>query len=465
MDVFIARHAIFDRSLSVLGYELLFRSCVSERAGVTDDTSSTLQVLANALLSSGLHTVCSSSPVFLNFGREMLTSQWTSLFPPQSVVIEILETVRPDREVIEACRTLRNMGYLLALDDVVEERVDEELVDLVNFVKIDFRQTTKQAQRALAEKYHARGKLVLAEKVETHEDFTWASEVGYDYFQGFFFAKPTLLKGRQIPNMKVNALRLLRESQSADLDFHRLEKVIKCDVSLTYKLFRYVNAALFARARPISAIREALVAMGELDIRRWITLVTLPDLAVGGIRELVTHALIRARFCETLASAAGILHSSDAFLVGMFSLLDALVDRPLADVISELSLPEGIAKPLLDQHDKSKVATVYRIALRYEAGEWEQVTSLVETIGLTSRLIPGIYFEAINWSNHTFGVLGAGSSGPSQNTVQQPRLPGSSDLLAMRKALVNGQHRPKSDPSGDLQFNSSQRRGRQILPD
>jgi c-di-GMP-related signal transduction protein len=435
VDVFLARHAIFDRNISLFGYELLFRSCVSETANVTDDTSSTLQVLANSLLSSGLHTVCCNAPVFINFGKEMLTSQWTSLFPPQSVVIEILETVEPDQDVIEACGKLREMGYLMALDDIRDEHTASRLVELATFVKVDFRQTSKELQRKLAEKYHATGKYLLAEKVETHDEFQWAYEAGYDYFQGFFFAKPALLKGRHLPNVKVNALRLLTEGQKEELNFQRLENIIRCDVSLSYKLFRYANAALFARAKPVSTVRDALVAMGELDIRRWITLATLGELGAGAIRELVVHALVRARFCETMATAAGLLRAGDAFLVGMFSLLDALVNRPLGEVLAELALPEHISSALLREDDKSKIGAIYRIALQYEAGEWGEVTSLVRPLGLSKQLIPGIYLEAIRWSNETFKVVGQDLAAAGGRDAKQPRVPGASDLLAMRRAV------------------------------
>lgn len=436
MDVFLARQAIFDRTASLFGYELLFRSSPANTARVIDDSSSTLHVLANSLLTSGFQSVSSGAPVFVNFGKEMLTSDWTSLFPPQSVVIEILESVRPDPEVIEACLKLRSLGYRIALDDVFEEEGNADLVELAHFVKIDFRQTTTEAQRRLAQKYHRLGKYLLAEKVETHAEFESAREAGYDLFQGFFFAKPTLLKGHQIPNLKVNALRLLSESQRSDLNYPSLENIIKSDVSLTYKLFRYVNSALFARAKPVSAIREALVVMGELDIRRWITLATLPDLGAGQIRELVLHALVRARFCEALADAGGILRSGDAFIVGMFSLLDALVNRPLAEVLAELTLPEHLCKAMLDPSDSSKVANVFRIALHYEAGEWTEVSSRVARLGLSEQAVSGIYVEAINWSDQIVKLIDRGTGSRPEGIAGVARTSSASDLMAMRKAIT-----------------------------
>jgi c-di-GMP-related signal transduction protein len=344
VEVFVARHAILDRNLSLFGYELLFRSCERNNSDITDDSSCTLQVLANALLSSGLDSITGDKLAFINFGQELLTSDWTSLLPPSSVVVEILETVRPEPEVIDSCLRLHKSGYTLALDDVTAAVQEKgKLLDVADLVKVDFRATSRDEQLHLANFFRASKKRVLAEKVESHADFTWAYEAGYDFFQGFFFAKPALLRGQHIPGVKINALRLLKEIGQPEFDFERLIDVIKCDVSLTYKLFRYVNSALFGRRQEIRSINEALLMLGEVGIRRWIALATLPALATDTPHELMVHALVRARFCELLAGKA----HQQAFLVGLLSLLDAFVERRLREILPELSLPEQVNNALL----------------------------------------------------------------------------------------------------------------------
>ena len=438
MEVFVARHAIFDRNLGLFAYELLFRSCQRNSAEVTDDTASTLQVLANSLLSSGLEELVCNSPVFINFGQELLTSKFTSLFPPKSVVVEILETVTPSPEIITSCENLKKMGYLLALDDVVGERRNDQLIEVANFVKVDFRGTTREEQLRISQSLHARGKRLVAEKVETHEEFAWACEAGYDYFQGFFFAKPTLLRGQHVPSAKVNSLRLLRELQHPELDFTRLENVIRCDISLTYKLFRYVNSALFNRSKAISSVKDALVVMGELDIRRWITLATLPGLAAGSTRELMVHALVRAKFCEMLAEAAGVNPPADAFLVGMFSLLDALVDRPLSEIVVELNLPAVIRAALLGTSGLTGVSIVYEIALRYEAGDWNTLDVLTKQMFLQGHVVANLYLQSIRWSNDMFSLVGAeppDPAGAAKHPDSELKIP--QGLLAMRSTLEN----------------------------
>lgn len=406
VDVFIARHAIFDRSCSRFAYELLFRSCQANACESNDETSSTLTVVSNTLLSFGLSTVSGNSPIFINFGRDLLTSTWTSLFSPSSVVIEILESVQPDPEVLAWCTKLREMGYVLALDDVIDESAGP-LADLATFVKVDFRQTTREQQRALAETFLSRNKLLLAEKVESHEEFRYALELGYHYFQGFFFARPSLMQARQIPTLKMNALRLLRELNSEELDYSKLEKLIKCDVSLSYKLFKYVNSALFSRRRQISSVHEALMTLGELNARRWITLATLPSLTDGSSSELTAHALVRARFCEAVAEAAGLQSAAQTFTIGLFSLLDALMNRPLPEILAELNLAQIVTDPLLGvMNDENLAAVVFRAAKAYEEGNWEDLLLIGEHLHLPTEVMADCYLSAIRWSSEMLEIAG-----------------------------------------------------------
>lgn len=427
MDVFIARQAILNRHLDLFAYELLFRPCNQNYAGVSDDSASTLQVLSTTLLSAGLSILSDQTPVFINFGREMLLSGWSSLLPPSVVVIEILESVQSDPEVLAACIALKEKGYALALDDVTETS-PPEFLKIVDIIKVDFRATSAETQAKLVREHKGSGRRLLAEKVETREEFERAKQLGFEFFQGFFFSKPLLLQGRQMPAMKGSVLKLLTELGSPDINFGRLEALIRCDVSLTYKLLRYVNSALFGRRKPLSAILPALVAMGELDIRRWIVLATLLDLS-GTTQVLARHALLRARFCESLATAAGSSSPGDAFLMGMFSLLDALVHRPLPEALKELALPADMVGPLLGQESRSKNAASLTLAKSYEAGDWRGVDSCAGQLGVPQEKVAGIYFEAVEWVSK---VLAASGSTPS---LPAPRDQPVKDLLALNRAV------------------------------
>ncbi len=451
MDVFVARHAILDRDLKLFGYELLFRSCNREGpGGGQDDTKTTLQMLANSLLSCGLQGISCNAPVFINFGRELLTSDWTSIFPPKSVVIEILESVQPDSEVVVACLALKKMGYMLALDDVIGSPRDGMLAHLADFVKVDFRATSREEQLSLAHALKRVGKKIIAEKVETHDEFQFAIEAGYELFQGFFFAKPTLLRGRHIPNGKLNAMRLLKELQCPDLDLLKIEEMVKCDVALSYRLFRYVNSALFSRRLEITSIRHALMVLGDIGIRRFLTLATLPGLGSGTARELISHALVRAHFCEVLAEQVKPGNAQDAFLIGLFSLLDALVDRPLAEVLPELSLPKHIASAMLDKGEESTLARIYRASLAYETGDWKQLQAELAVFSLAHKATTDAYLDSIAWSADRCQEIGlpseAGVDGLQSLGIEASTM---ESLVAMEKALTGLQVKVESEvPAG-----------------
>jgi EAL and modified HD-GYP domain-containing signal transduction protein len=246
MDVFVARQPIFDRKGQLYAYELLFRSDgVHNAFDGTNAISATTQVIANSLFAIGIENILCDKKAFVNFDRTLLLSGLHTLLPPETLVVEILESVEPDTEIVTACRTLCRQGYTIALDDFVSHPRFEPLTQLAKVMKIDFRATPHSEQERLLGTYQPLGMAMLAEKVETREDFEWARDAGYDLFQGYFFARPRLLKGYQVPAAKITCMRLLAEMQKSTLDFRCLEMLISQDVSLSYNLLQYVNSALF----------------------------------------------------------------------------------------------------------------------------------------------------------------------------------------------------------------------------
>ena len=299
MDVFVARQPIFDRARELYAYELLFRSDDEHNEFPTSETdSATTQVIANTLLTIGLQNVACGKKAFLNVDRDLLMGGLHSILPQETIVLEILESVEPSDELIAACRELSQQGYILALDDFVGHPRFEPLTQIASLIKVDMRNTTRPEQERMLQTYRPRGISMVAEKVETQEEFEWARTAGYDYFQGYFFARPTVLKGHQIPASKMNCLRLLREMQNTDLDYVQLQSIISQDVSFSYKLLRYVNSALFAGYEETHSISYSLARLGDDAIRHWVALVALPVLAKDKPGELVTHSLLRARFAR-----------------------------------------------------------------------------------------------------------------------------------------------------------------------
>ena len=395
MDVLVARQAIFDRERRVYGYELLFRSQAARNEfDGTEGGLATQQVLANSLLVIGLDNLVGTKKAFVNFGRGPLLQGWHTSLPAENTVIEVLETVEPDAEVVEACRKLREQGYQIALDDFVFRPGYEPLLDVADLLKIEIQNLPRPEQKLLIHSSKARGLQLLAEKVETYEEFEWAKQAGYDYFQGYFFARPVIMRGRKIPAAKVHCLRLLQEVQRPELDFERLEMLILEDVSLSYQLLRYVNSPLFALTSSIRSIRQALLFFGETELRKWIVLATLARTADDKPGELIRHSLVRARFCESVAKSAQKGLEQSAFLTGLFSLLDALIDRPLEETLSGMCLAPEITAVLSGQAPESDpLAGVFQLARAYEVADWPRVEEIARQLGVPVAGLGEVYWR------------------------------------------------------------------------
>jgi EAL and modified HD-GYP domain-containing signal transduction protein len=401
MDVLVARQAIFDRDRRVHGYELLFRSQSGQNEfDGTEGGLATRQVLANSLLVIGLENLVGGKKAFVNFGRGPLLQGWHSSLPPASTVVELLEDVEADDEVVEACRKLRKQGYQLALDDFVFHAGCERLLDVADLVKIEIQSMPRPEQKALVRSYRAKGLQTLAEKVETHEEFEWARAAGYDYFQGYFFARPVIVRGRKIPAGKLHCLRLLQEAQRPELDFDRLEALILKDVSLSYQLLRYVNSPLFALTNRIRSIRQAMLFFGEIELRKWIALATLARTAEDKPSELILHSLVRARFCELLAQSVQRGLEQSAFLMGLFSLLDALIDQPIEETLAEMNLAPEIAAVLNGQAaEDDALARVYQLTRAYEVADWARVEERAGQLSIPTSSLGEAYCGAAGWAH------------------------------------------------------------------
>jgi EAL and modified HD-GYP domain-containing signal transduction protein len=407
MDVFVARQAILTRHKDVYGYELLFRSDPAVNSfDRTDSSSATRQVIANTLFSAGLEGILCGKRAFINFDRKMLLDGSCTILPKETLVVEVLETVEPDDEVLAACARLSESGYAIALDDFVHAPKFERLIENVRFIKVDLRSTGRAEQKRLVRTYGRQGVRMLAEKVETLEEFEWARSIGFDYFQGYFFTKPAILRGRQIPVSKFSCLRLLQEAQEREIDFGKLCELIKDDVSFSYKLLHYTNSALFSRQSEIRTIDRALMVLGEDGIRRWAAMAALPGLASDKPHELIVQSLLRAQFAERLGRAAGMETAPQCFMMGLFSLIDALLDRSLEYALGQIKLAPPVEQVLLGTADPdSRMAAAYELIRGYEEGDWRTVTELAGRLGLHPAQAGEIYVESAQWVSEALGAL------------------------------------------------------------
>lgn len=396
MDALIARQAIFDRQRNMHGYELLYRSNTSSNAfDGTEADDATMQVLSNMLLSIGQESLLSGKKAFVNFDHRLLAAGMHKSLPRESIVVEILETVEPTPDLIALCQGIARDGYTLALDDFTDDIPFEPLTRIAGVIKVDMRLTSRAEQERLLRRYKPRGVLMLAEKVETYAEFEWARRAGYDLFQGYFFARPVMVRRQQIPAGLTACLQLLRELRPTDLDFGRIERLIRDDVSLSYKLLRYANSAAFHQCAKIESIPAALLRIGESNVRRWVSLATLPKLAANKPSELVTLSLVRAHFCERLATLAGMKNADQAYLMGMFSLLDALLDQPLDEALQSVDLGEAITQALLGiDGSGTALGGLYKLTLSYEMADWDEVRAISERYGISSSAVGSAYIDS-----------------------------------------------------------------------
>jgi EAL and modified HD-GYP domain-containing signal transduction protein len=399
VEVLIARQAIFDSQRNLYGYELLFRSDASRNEfDGTEAAAATMQVLSNTMLSAGAETLTGGKKSFVNFDHRLLAENMHLTLPRESLVIEILETVAPTADLLALCQSIRRQGYTLALDDFADAPAFAPLARIADVIKVDLRLSSRAQQEKMLRTYKPRGVQMLAEKVETYDEFEWARRAGYDLFQGYFFARPEMMRRQEIPTMITTCLRLLREVQRPEPDFRRLERLIREDVSLTYKLLRYANSALFARG-DIRSIQTALLTLGEDHIRRWVTLATLPRLATNKPGELLKLSLVRARFCERLAELAHSDGANQAFLAGMFSLLDALIDQPLEEALRAMNLGEKVTEAVLGTGpEKDLLSGLFRLVCCHERGDWEELAYLSQQCGISTAAIGEAYLESTVWA-------------------------------------------------------------------
>ena len=400
----------FDRDLRVCAYELLYRSCRNGCARAPDPVLATTQVLSESLLGFGLDALLGGKLGFVNFPRELLVGELPFPLPKTALVIEILESVVPDAEVVEACRRLQAQGYLLALDDVGPTTPTLSLADLVRFIKVDFAATTSAERRRLVRRYGRLGCSMLAEKLESRADFLCAQHEGFDRFQGYFFAKPVILARQEILVSKFNHLRLLAEIQRPELDFKRIEDLLKGEVGLCHRLLRYLNSARFGLCARVTSIHRGLTLLGEEHVRRWVALAALPALAADKPDQLVETAVVRGEFCELLAPHLGLgSRRSELFLMGMFSLLDVMVGRPLEEILDEIGLPDDIRDVLVGKPDPSgRLHLLHRLVTTYEQGDWCRVALAAEELGLPPESVSDLYLEAVRRHQAAFGSRSPG---------------------------------------------------------
>ena len=389
----VGRQPIYSRDLEVYGYELLFRGADDdEEARFTDGDAATSQVIISAFHEIGMREVVGGRLAFVNVTRGFIVGEYPLPVPVEDVVLEILEHVEPDSEVLAGISGLIDRGFTIALDDFVLNDTTAAFLDLAHIVKIDVDAQPRDDVRRLIDTLRQRKLKIVAEQVQTIEDFEDCVELGFDLYQGYFLSRPKIVRGRRIGSSRMTILRLLARLMDPASELDELEELIAQDVTLVYRLLRLINSTKYAMPRRIESVRETLVYLGREQVRNLAGLFVLSRFD-DRPHELVVSAMVRGRMCELLAQADGLRGSEAFFATGMLSTLDALLECPMEQAVAEVNLSEAIERALLER--EGELGEALSCVLAYERGEWEHVAFR----DLDAGAIKDAFLGAVSWAD------------------------------------------------------------------
>lgn len=392
-NILLARQPIYDHSLNLFGYELLFRPPHPSNWQWDGDVA-TSQLVVNAFAEIGIDKVCENRPSFINFTRKWLISP--PPFDARHVTVEVLEDVEPDAEVIKGVTQLHRAGFTIALDDFQFHPKWEPLLELASIVKIDVLTQSKEQIRALVDQLAPYDVQLLAEKVEDYPMLEFCKELGFRYFQGFFLCRPQNIHGDTLPTNKIVVMRLLAELQDPESSVSRLEDIITSDIGLSTKILRVCNTAHYRSMSKIDSIRRAVVLLGMHTLRQWASLIALSRMS-DKPSELICLTLSRAKMMELLAKATGKPNPETYFTVGMFSFVDAYFDQPKEKLLNSLPFNAEINDALL--HFNGDTGKMLRNVIALEQGNWDQINwQHLDEAGIAEYLFEQAYLESLAWA-------------------------------------------------------------------
>ncbi|MDG4813575.1 EAL domain-containing protein [Hydrogenovibrio sp. 3SP14C1] len=391
VDIYIGRQPIFDCSANVCAYELLFRSGDGQNsAQILGGDHATAQVMLNLFGDMGLKNVVGDHKAFINFTEGLLVNENQPFFPPNQVVIEVLEDVKASPEMIECLRNLRKSGYKIALDDYIFNPELAEFEACADFIKVDILEVGPKKLKEHIGRLKDQGIKLLAEKVETREQFEFCQKIGFDLFQGYFFAKPKILQGRSLASNKLAIIQLLAQVYDPEVDMSALSATISQDVALSQKLLKFVSAV--DNRSQLSSIHDAVLRFGLNRLQSWASMLVLSKADDKPV-ELFNTSLIRAKFCELVGAQVGDYSKDSYFTVGLFSTLDALMDTPLETLLAELNFDETIKQALLGH--SGSLGTTLAAAKGIEQGR----TDFELPKNITALELSKLYLEAMEFAN------------------------------------------------------------------
>lgn len=392
-EVLVGRQPIYDADLNVTAYELLFRSKQNNnRADFSDGDKATSELILNTFLDIGLENIVGNLPAFINLTRNFITDPTAIPFAKEKIVLEILEDISIDKEVSESIKILSDKGYTLALDDYIFDETHSGILNYIDIIKIDILNLTNtQIENEVKKFSNFKGKL-LAEKIETLDEFEFCKSLEFDYYQGFFLSKPKIISGKRIPANRLTVLSIITKLYSNETDFNDIKQEILTDVSLSYRLLRYLNSSYFNLSRKIETVDDALVYLGLDNIKRWLMLISLSSMS-DKPNYIINTSLVRAKMCELIAENKGLSEKDQYFTAGLFSNLPALLDMDIEEILKPMPLTDSLKDALINH--KGPVGETLKFCIKYEQTDWDNLVS----INTETDIIKNCYLESIRWAN------------------------------------------------------------------
>lgn len=398
MDVFVARQPIFDKKLNIFGYELLYRHNSDNFFAGIDDDIATSELIKNAFMVMEFKELIQGKRAFINVSKKFIESEIPLLLPEQNIVIEIIERGETTQTTIDACKKLKSLGYIIALDDFVLNENSINLIPIADIIKIEFTSISSKIQHNLIKKFKSKVKF-LAEKIETREQYKQAAEMGYEYFQGYFFSKPTMISAKEIVTLNTNIFCIIDELNKPEPNYDIIQDIVERDLGLAYKLLKLVNTVQIEAKTYIKSIRQALSYLGINKIYHWISIIMLKDMENTENAELIKVSLIRGKLMELIAAELDIFEqNSEYFFTGIFSYIDVLLNKEMELVLENLPIASDAKRALLGEDNDQR--RLLDIVINFEIANWDEIQDqdCLRKIGV--KRFMDLYIIALMWANN-----------------------------------------------------------------
>jgi EAL and modified HD-GYP domain-containing signal transduction protein len=395
----VARQPILDRAKNLFAYELLLRDSLDNifPKNINEDVA-TAKIIEGLEFNLGLESLTQGSLAFINFTHDSIINGYPLLLDKEKIVVEILETAKPGKKLLAACIDLKDKGYSIALDDYEHDSTWRHFFPYVDIIKLDYSLTSEQQFQEIitALKPFPHIKL-LAEKIETYAEFQHAITIGCEYYQGYFFSRPEIIKTVAFNPSQMAVVNLWSEINKAELDFKNITAIFEEDINLSFKLLRYVQSPIFKRDAAIQTIKQAIIVLGIVELKRFISLLFTAQFSIGKPKALTIMALSRGRFCELMVNATLPINSQpSAFLIGLLSLIDAMVDGDIQELMDKLPLHQDMKDAIINR--KGESANFLKLCELLEKGNWENVELFCQQINVDPEQSCGLFEDALIWA-------------------------------------------------------------------